>query len=473
MDADLALTLLNLLPLLFFTCVGCCIGSLINVLVYRMPLGLDVVVPSSACPKCQTKLSWRDNIPVLGWLALRGRCRYCATPISAEYPIVEAITGLLFALTWAVCYLIPSNASLWGFHLIELTPDWARSGWQVTWPIYLVIVGLFSCLLAMTIIDARTFMIPLALPFAAAVIGLVGHMGAVGYVHLVGRTQLPITAQGWLWSMATPTPTMFFGSWWWWIGASIGACVGLGTGMLLLRLGLIRRSFADYDAWEKQQLAQQGAGAPADGASSDGVATAARPDDPTVLWTAYPHARREMIKEAAFLAPAGVLGALGGWLALRLTAAPALSPEALKDLPPGVDPDSVMVFAGGAVPPLWLIVLGGVLMGYLIGGGIVWAVRILGTLAFGKEAMGLGDVHLMAGVGACLGWLDATLAFFLSAFVAMAYTVLGLVGGGRLRKTMPYGPWLALASVLVFFGKPVAEWGISRLLKAAEPISLP
>src|ERR1043165_4861282 len=79
--------------LLFIFAYGACLGSLTNVVVYRLPRGESIVRPPSKCPKCGTKLSWKDNIPVLGWLALRGKCRYCKNPISPEYPIVEAAVG--------------------------------------------------------------------------------------------------------------------------------------------------------------------------------------------------------------------------------------------------------------------------------------------------------------------------------------------------------------------------------------------
>jgi leader peptidase (prepilin peptidase)/N-methyltransferase len=78
--------------------LGLIIGSFLNVVAYRVPRGESVVSPPSACPRCDTPIRNRHNVPVLGWLALRGRCYDCALPISPRYPAVEAATGLLFAL---------------------------------------------------------------------------------------------------------------------------------------------------------------------------------------------------------------------------------------------------------------------------------------------------------------------------------------------------------------------------------------
>ncbi len=75
---------------------GLAIGSFLNVVAYRVPLGLSVVSPPSACPGCHNEIEARDNVPLLSWLVLRGKCRHCAEPISARYPVVEAITGVLF-----------------------------------------------------------------------------------------------------------------------------------------------------------------------------------------------------------------------------------------------------------------------------------------------------------------------------------------------------------------------------------------
>ncbi|WP_422723950.1 prepilin peptidase [Hyalangium rubrum] len=76
--------------------LGLCVGSFLNVVVARVPHGQSIVKPRSRCPKCGHTLSWYENIPLLSWLALRGRCRGCKSPISIRYPLVELLTGLLF-----------------------------------------------------------------------------------------------------------------------------------------------------------------------------------------------------------------------------------------------------------------------------------------------------------------------------------------------------------------------------------------
>lgn len=75
---------------------GASIGSFLNVVVHRVPRGESLRRPPSRCPTCQTTLLARDNVPVISWLVLRGRCRSCRTPISARYPLVELATAALF-----------------------------------------------------------------------------------------------------------------------------------------------------------------------------------------------------------------------------------------------------------------------------------------------------------------------------------------------------------------------------------------
>jgi len=80
---------------------GLLIGSFLNVVVYRVPAKQSIVSPPSACPNCSTPIRRRDNIPVLSWLILRGKCRDCRAPISRRYPLVELATGLFFATVTA------------------------------------------------------------------------------------------------------------------------------------------------------------------------------------------------------------------------------------------------------------------------------------------------------------------------------------------------------------------------------------
>jgi leader peptidase (prepilin peptidase) / N-methyltransferase len=79
---------------------GALIGSFLNVCIYRLPLGKSIVWPASACPHCNRELLWYENIPVASFVALRGRCRTCAGPISVRYPLIEALTAAMFALAW-------------------------------------------------------------------------------------------------------------------------------------------------------------------------------------------------------------------------------------------------------------------------------------------------------------------------------------------------------------------------------------
>lgn len=504
----------------FMFAYGACLGSLTNVLVYRLPRGLGVVTPPSRCPACETKLTWRENIPILGWLMLRGKCRFCRSRISAEYPLVELTVALLFAAAFLIYYVMPEPAWAMGVDWSLMRPEWARSdvfdGWpRQTWSILVVHVMLLGGLVGMTLVDAKTFTIPLVLPWACGLIGIVFHTGGALLTEHSWFKKLAVTAPSAVWAIPTPGwPGT--GVSWWWIGAVIGGVIGLVLSNVFLHYKWLRRSFEDYPEWERNALKAQGidpdaplpqgvdegvpvgehvgpgvrlvlvfvgtwlaclivlgaigafAGEAIGVASWSGLALgflggplvaglACRvlvpervvepkpdeaPKEPTSpeMWVRYPHARREMMKEMLFLTPCVGLAWLCGELAERM-------------------------FAGQSAP-LWLLVLAGTLMGALIGGGVVWGIRIVGSAAFGKEAMGLGDVHLMAGVGACLGWVDAALAVPLAAVVALYFVVVSMVANRPAGRALPFGPYLAVATVLVMAGKPLVERGLSVVLQA-------
>lgn len=441
--------LFDIIQVAFAFAFGACIGSLINVLVYRLPLGIGVVTPPSACPSCGTRLTWRENIPVLGWLALRGRCRFCRSPVSAEYPIVEATVGLLFVLLYLIVYGDADSFMGLGrfIPLHSLRPHWSdpavlyTGAFRATWPLFLIWLILTSSLVAMTLVDAKTFTIPLVLTQVPAVVGFVGHLGFAAYIQAT-ESRLP-HASGWWWAIPTPGPHG-----WWWIGGSLGAIVGLTASNILLAKGIFSRSFSDYESWEKEYL-QANAG--------DEKTKTLEPSD---LWLLYPHARREVLREVIFLSPVIGFGLAGAALAAKLA-----GPATFNAM------TGTTTFSHAA--PLWLMVLSGVCLGYLVGGGLVWFIRILGTLAFRKEAMGLGDVHLMAGVGACLGWIDATIGFFGAAFVGVAWASIGALSSGRLKRQLPYGPYLAIATVLVMLCKPLVEKGLNALMPSLGGIQIP
>jgi leader peptidase (prepilin peptidase) / N-methyltransferase len=101
---------------------GLVFGSFLNVCIYRLPRGMSVVWPGSACPNCERPIRFYDNVPVLSWLILRGRCRNCGARISPRYLIVELITGALFLVCYAHFGLTPAalKCAVFGFLLLGL-----------------------------------------------------------------------------------------------------------------------------------------------------------------------------------------------------------------------------------------------------------------------------------------------------------------------------------------------------------------
>src|SRR5688572_16956781 len=105
------------LPLaLFVFCFGACVGSFINVVIYRLPAGMSVISPPSRCPICGARLKFfHENLPILGYFFVRGKCRYCKAPISAQYMIIELLMALAFLGLYAAFFMVrPSSHWWWG-----------------------------------------------------------------------------------------------------------------------------------------------------------------------------------------------------------------------------------------------------------------------------------------------------------------------------------------------------------------------
>ena len=124
---------------------GLMIGSFLNVCIYRIPANISLWWPPSACPKCKTKIKFYDNIPVLSYLILRGKCRNCKEPISVQYPLIEFFTSLMTLLV------------IWIFGLSY----WTAAALFVTY-----------CLIVLSIIDFKLFIIPDRFSIGLAVFGL-------------------------------------------------------------------------------------------------------------------------------------------------------------------------------------------------------------------------------------------------------------------------------------------------------------
>ncbi len=136
-------------PILFFV-VGLCFGSFANVVIYRLPKKKNVATPRSACPSCGHEITWYENIPVLSWIFLRGKCSSCKTSISFRYPLVELLMGLLFVAlylkvgwSWTLLeYLI------FGFSLVVVSfIDFDHMILPDTFTLSGIVIGLMGALL--------------------------------------------------------------------------------------------------------------------------------------------------------------------------------------------------------------------------------------------------------------------------------------------------------------------------------------
>lgn len=148
-----------LVPVVTF---GLVIGSFLNVVIARLPERRSLWMPGSTCPGCGNAIAWHDNIPLVSFVALRGRCRACATPIPWRYPIVEAATAALFVVAWLV----------FGSDLRQ----------------FAAAVGFLAALVAITVIDLRHQIIPDAITLPGVVAGLVASIATdrISWVASVG-----------------------------------------------------------------------------------------------------------------------------------------------------------------------------------------------------------------------------------------------------------------------------------------------
>ena len=142
---------------------GAAIGSFLNVVVYRIPAQLSLLYPPSRCPVCKHRLGKTENVPIVGWLWLRGKCRHCQTAISPRYPTIETITAILFVLIYLQFGLTLATVAYWAF---------------------------FSWLLALSLIDLDTMTLPNVLTQSGLIVGL-AYQGMRGWNSETFSTTVP------------------------------------------------------------------------------------------------------------------------------------------------------------------------------------------------------------------------------------------------------------------------------------------
>lgn len=271
--------------------LGAAVGSFLNVVIHRVPREQSIVFPNSACPACGKAIKTYDNIPILSWLILRGKCRNCGNGISIRYPAVELLTALLWVLVF----------------------------WQIGFtPLLFVGFVFVTVTVALMFIDAEHMILPNVITYPFFVFAFA--------VRLL-------------------FPLLFVGVY-----------------------------FSD------------------------------------------------------------------------MTYAP---------------------LAGLEQYPAWLVSLTGAILGALAGGGSLWLVGEIWKRARGVEAMGLGDVKMMLGFGAILGWRLAIVSIFIGA-LAGALIGIGLIAGQKnkdLQTQIPFGIFLGIGSVVAFlFGERMIEWYLATFI---------
>ncbi|MGI8494978.1 MAG: prepilin peptidase [Pyrinomonadaceae bacterium] len=281
----------ELVGYILFFIVGTLIGSFLNVVIHRVPLEESVVFPNSACPNCKNSIKFYDNLPILSWLILGGKCRNCKNPISPRYVGVELLTGLVYLLTF----------------------------WQIGFNPFLSVALIFvSAVIALIFIDAENMILPNVITYPLLVFAL------------IVRIIFPL----------------FFGALY----------------------------FPDIFSYPLNGL------------------------------TDY---------------------------------------------------------------PLWIVSLCGAVLGALVGGGSLWLVGEIWKRLRGVDAMGLGDVKMLFGVGALLGWRLTLLTIFLGALTgALAgMMVIAKQKNKDFQAQIPFGIFLGIGSIIsLLFGEKIISWYIENFI---------
>ncbi|MEY3395687.1 MAG: hypothetical protein RL346_1923 [Verrucomicrobiota bacterium] len=338
--------------------IGACIGSFLNVVIYRVPLGMSVNHPKrSICPICRSQLKAWENLPVLSWLVLRGKCGHCSAPIPTRYIAVEILTAILFGWSW---YVFPSQVVVF------------------IW----VLTGL---LVAISWIDAEHLIIPTNLTWAGSATGLVA-------------------------CVAWPMLSAMAGSQETWQQGLLGGAIGWMAGFVGLWLvvemgkkafGKTSMRFEHEVEWCLKEPEE-----------SDRPLLFVIDGQEISWWDMFARKSDSLILQTTEIVIDGE-GNGGGKLIVR---------------------GSEIELADGRKFPIEKLVS---LRGRAL------------SVVIPREAMGMGDAHLLGMIGAYFGWSGAFFSLFAAAFIAILAAAIGRIGFG---KQLPFGPFIAMGAVTWMFG---------------------
>jgi leader peptidase (prepilin peptidase) / N-methyltransferase len=350
------------LLLVFSAVFGLVVGSFLGCCIYRLPRGISLLNPrQSFCPACQKTISWKHNVPVLSWLMLRGHCAQCKERISVRYPIVEALTALVFFF----------------------------AAWQFPFPVALSFWVLFSLLILATFIDLEFLIIP----------------------DLISKTGIGV---GLLFSVITPelqhTTSRLFAA----VLSFAGALTGGGILYLVSEVGKLL--FGRYKISLKASTPFRFEHIPPDDAHIVIEANSFR-------WSDHFFRKTDRIKICA--------------------AEVTINEELFRGIDLTFYHDR-LVTARGTTP--------------------LHEIRtVMGQTRyaeFPREAMGLGDVKLLAAIGAFTGWQGVLFTIPIASFIGAGFGLLPTLLGRRdWSSKIPFGPYLALGALLwIFCGNGLVDW---------------
>lgn len=338
--------------------IGACIGSFLNVVIYRLPLGISVNKPNrSFCPLCKNQLSMLQNLPILSWIFLRGKCAHCAAPIPFRYILVEILTAVLFGLVW---WVFPPQVALFLFVLMAL-------------------------LVAITWIDAEHLIIPTNLTWAGSAIGLGACLAWPQISEMAGYndTRLEGILDGVLgWAFG------FVGLW---------GVVELGK----KAFGKKEMKFDKEVDWYLKEPE-----------GDDDPMLFVIDGEPIPWWDIFSRDSDRLLVDATEVIVDGKKTG-EGQLVIR---AKGIELADGRD----VELEKMVSLSGrarGAVVP--------------------------------REAMGMGDVHLLGMVGTFFGAAGVFFSLFAASLFAIVAALIGRIGFG---KHLPFGPFLAMGGVAWMFG---------------------